>query len=142
MLDRNKTAEERALELEAAVKVLSEEKAELERRLAHHAFRSALVNKADLPKCASIACYNCKHVAYVYHPANGALYLLGCAKGGDVCGGFEHSPKDTGATEAIKETLLQLLRDQFPTLQGAVSDDCVYLPTPLCHEAESQKMDL
>lgn len=142
MLKRNKTAEGKVLELEAEVKALAEENAKLKNRFDHHVFRSALVDKADLPMCASIACYNCKHVAYVYHPANGALYLLGCAKGGNVCGGFEHSPKDAGAADAVKDALLQLLRYQFPELQGAVSADCVHLPTPLCHEEESQKTDL
>lgn len=54
---------------------------DLERKLAHHMKRIALMDATDLPKCKSVACYNCKHCAWLYNPGSTAIYLLGCGKG-------------------------------------------------------------
>ena len=53
---------------------------DLERKLAHHMKRIALMDATDLPKCKSVACYNCKHCAWLYNPGSTAIYLLGCGK--------------------------------------------------------------
>lgn len=52
----------------------------LKKELAHHKKRIALMDATDLPKCKSVACYNCKHCAWLYNPGSTAIYLLGCGK--------------------------------------------------------------
>lgn len=61
-------------------KQLKQRISQLEKEVAHHKKRTALVETADLPKCESVACYNCKYCTWLYHPGNGASYLLGCGK--------------------------------------------------------------
>lgn len=56
------------------------EEKDLKRQLAHHKKRIALMDATDLPKCKSVACYNCKHCAWLYNPGSTAIYLLGCGK--------------------------------------------------------------
>lgn len=58
----------------------AKEKKGLKRQLAHHKKRIALMDATDLPKCKSVACYNCKHCAWLYNPGSTAIYLLGCGK--------------------------------------------------------------
>ncbi len=58
----------------------AKEEKDLKRQLAHHKKRIALMDATDLPKCKSVACYNCKHCAWLYNPGSTAIYLLGCGK--------------------------------------------------------------
>lgn len=55
---------------------------ELEKELRNekfHSKRSALVDKANLPKCKSLACAGCRHIIYQHVPGLGTI-LLGCGK--------------------------------------------------------------
>lgn len=84
----------------------------------HHNRRSALVEKADLPPCKSLACYNCQHVVYM-PGVKGGVYLLGCGKDLD-CLNFEQ--KDVSKVcqaellEELQDYLQMQLLSQYPIL--------------------------
>lgn len=114
---------------------LKEENSALRRKiheLEHHERRSALVEKYDLPKCKSVACYNCKHCTFLYNPGSGALYLLGCGLGLS-CDGFTY-------TDANKPPLWEganaILRDEGLPQEcekGYLPDAVSSAPRPPCH---------
>lgn len=115
--------------------------AELEaqlKELRHHTLRSALVEKADLPKCKSPACYSCKHIVYVLNPTGGGLYLIGCGKA-LACSGFQAKEKTAEQAEAVKHTLYSMAKYYFPSLESFPIDDCVHIPQPPCHSAQDDK---
>ena len=114
---------------------LKEENSALRRKiheLEHHERRSALVEKANLPKCKSVACYNCEHCTFLYNPSNGALYLLGCGLGLS-CNEFVY-------TDANKPPLWEganaILRDEGLPQEcekGYLPDAVSSAPRPPCH---------
>lgn len=118
------------------VKELEAENEKLRKEVSHHKMRSALVEKAGLPKCKSTACYNCKYVSFMYNPGNGAMVLLGCgrdlASGG--CQGYEHTDENKGPVEEMKYRLLSMAKDYLPDQEVSLSPPCVHLPQPPCHE--------
>lgn len=103
--------------------------AALEEQLEGARRRAARIEKPDLPKCKSLACYNCKHIVYLESRETGAIYLLGCGKDFE-CKDFEHKggpPEWNEETEVLmakeeKELLLPVKR----TNQGAAA------PPPPC----------
>lgn len=105
------------------------------KREEHHNRRSALVEKADLPKCKSPACYSCKHIAYILHPGNGALYLIGCGKDLN-CPDFQEREESAESVETLRETLYSMVKYYFPDLKFSPAYDCVHIPPPPCHSAQ------
>lgn len=103
----------------------------LEKELAHHKKRTALMDAADLPKCKSVACYNCKHCAWLYNPGSTAIYLLGCGK--DLkCKDFEFTglnkpPAWDRANEAARKIA------GYPIGEEDFSDPVLDVPLPPCH---------
>lgn len=125
MLQTKKMLKQRIRDLESELK-----------EARHHILRSALVDAADLPQCKSKACYNCKYITFMYHPTNGAMYLLGCGKE-LACEDFEFTDANKPDWEARKEWLLWRLQVQFPSQSSTLCDSCVHAPLPPCHEEES-----
>lgn len=83
---------------------ISELEQELEKQMYHNR-RSALVEKANLPKCKSVACAGCDHI--VYQNVHGLGYiLLGCGKD-LVCPDFKEREDKIPINE-----LVQLLKRQ------------------------------
>lgn len=76
----------------------------------HHTRRGALVDKADLPKCKSLACYKCEHIVTAVSP-HGSLFLLGCGKDLD-CESFA-AIQDNLQTEDRKTLVQQGLTRQL-----------------------------
>lgn len=118
-------------------KQLKQRIAQLEKEVAHHKKRTALVETADLPKCESVACYNCKYCIWLYHPGNGASYLLGCGK--------EIACKDFQATDSnkppleVREDVMEFFSEiGLLSSQGGQVDDLNSLvlvsPLPPCHQ--------
>lgn len=100
---------------------LLQENADLKAQLAlanHNNRRSALIEKADLPPCKSLACYTCKHIAYIPGVKSG-VYLLGCGKDLDCP---EHEQQDESKVcpaellEELQDYLQTQLLSQFPIL--------------------------
>lgn len=119
-------------------KLLKERIKELEKQLRfeqHHTRLTALIEKANLPKCKSPACYSCKHIAYVLHPGNGGLYLIGCGKDLN-CPDFQPRQETAERAETLKETLYSMAKYYFPNLEAFPADDCVHIPQPPCHSAQ------
>ena len=88
--------------------------ADLERELntlRYHKMHSALVDKADLPKCKSIACAKCDHAVYLNVPGPGYM-LMGCGKDLN-CEDFKERPDCIPINKAI-----QLLIEQDLELQS------------------------
>jgi len=122
-------------------KRLKAEIARLQKEVAHHRLRSALVDKADLPKCKSVACYNCKYCTFLYNPSTSALYLLGCGK--DLtCKDFIFTDKNKPPLWEREEALIRMegKRESFESnpssnqaqnLNGAM----LVVPRPPCHSA-------
>lgn len=107
--------------------------AELEAALAHERSRSALMDAADLPKCKSIACYNCKNVVYVDIPETGEVFFLGCGK--------DHECKDFvykgGAPEWTKDkTVFMALGERRVLLLAKKENPCAAAPRPPCHDGK------
>lgn len=124
-------------------KQLKKRIAELEERIhaeQHHTRRSALIDEADLPKCKSTACYNCKYVSFAYHPGNGAMYLLGCGRDLALngCAGYEHTDANKGPIEEMRYRLLTMVKGYWPDQSTCLSPDCVHLPQPPCHERDRE----
>ena len=65
--------------------------------------RSAIIDKAALPKCKSIACSGCKHVV-VRYTTWGGWYVLGCGKD-NPCKDYEPTDITPEKAEAIREAL-------------------------------------
>lgn len=118
------------------MKQLKQRIAQLEKEVAHHKKRSALVETADLPKCESVACYNCKYCTWLYHPGNGASYLLGCGK--DIaCRDFQPTDSNKPPLE-VREDVMEFFSEiGLLSSQGGQVDDLNGLvlvsPLPPCH---------
>lgn len=67
--------------------------------------RSAVIDKAALPQCKSLACAGCKYVVGRYTIRNG-YYILGCGKD-NPCKEYEPSELTVEKVESIREALLQ-----------------------------------
>lgn len=67
--------------------------------------RSAIIDKAALPQCKSLACAGCKYVVGRYTIRNG-YYILGCGKD-NPCKEYEPSELTAEKVESIREALLQ-----------------------------------
>lgn len=65
--------------------------------------RSAVIDKAALPQCKSIACAGCKHVVARY-TTWGGWYILGCGKN-NPCEEYEPTDVTPEKAEAIREAL-------------------------------------
>ena len=78
-------SKEQILKLENENAKLKEQLEHLKNDVQHYRIRSALLDKTNLPKAKSVACYNCKYAAFVRYGKSG-LCFLGCgrslAKGG------------------------------------------------------------
>lgn len=121
MFKTRKQLKKRILDLEKELKVAK-----------HHNLRSALVEKADLPKCKSVACYNCKYVTFLYHPENGAMYLLGCGK--DLtCNDFVYTDKNKPPIFDREEELLTMVSISTECQEHCQSGPCLQIPRPPCH---------
>lgn len=118
-------------------KQLKQRIAQLEKEVAHHQKRTALVEAADLPKCESVACYNCKYCTWLYHPGNGASYLLGCGK--DIaCKDFQPTFSNKPPLE-VREDMMEFFSEiGLLSSQGGQVDDLNGLvltsPLPPCHQ--------
>ncbi len=106
----------------------------------HHIVRSALVERANLPPCKSVACYNCKFCTFLYHPTNGALYLLGCGK--DIrCDNFVY----TGTNKPDPKERFDCINYNSPLLQSEFFVDAyaeslqARVPPFDCFEQDSMK---
>ena len=105
--------------------------AELEAALAHERGRSALMDAADLPRCESIACYNCKNVVHVESASTGEIFLLGCGKN-ITCKDF--IPKG-GTPEWTKDkTVLMASGERRELLPVTQEPACAAAPRPPCHD--------
>lgn len=107
---------------------------DLERKLAHHMKRIALMDATDLPKCKSVACYNCKHCAWLYNPGSTAIYLLGCGKGLK-CKDFEFTglnkpPAWERANEVVRKITGYPIGEEED-----FSDPVLDVPLPPCHQS-------
>lgn len=100
------------------LKRISELERELEKEMYHNR-RSALVEKADLPQCESIACAGCARAVYQNVPGLGYI-LLGCGKD-LVCPCFEESQNKPSISEQV-----QLLTKEACNCNQ--SCDCVWNP--------------
>lgn len=125
----------RIKELERENELLKEKVAFLEKDVRHHRIRSALIDKTQLPKAKSVACYNCKYAAYVRYGTSG-LAFLGCgralAKGG--CDGFEYTNANRPNLDEISAYMATEGKDWQPS--QVLSQYCVRTnaQTPPCHE--------
>lgn len=108
---------------------------ELQRKircLEHDERRSALVQMADLPKCESVACYNCKYCSFLYNPGNGALYLLGCGR--DLkCKDFVCTDKNKPPVWERANALLSAEGKHQECEEGFLPDSVLVAPQPPCH---------
>lgn len=113
---------------------LKERITQLEKQLKweqHHTRRSALVDKADLPKCESQACYNCKNIVYLAVPTTGEVFLLGCGKN-LTCKDFVYV---NGKPIWAKEYELLRMGTDWPELElNSFQPPCVVVPRPPCHD--------
>ena len=109
------------------------EKEDMKRQLTHHKKRIALMDATDLPKCKSVACYNCKHCAWLYNPGSTAIYLLGCGKDLE-CKDFEFTglnkpPAWERANEMVRRTAGYPIGEE-----ENFSDPALDAPLPPCHQ--------
>lgn len=118
-------------------KYLKQRIAQLEKEVEHHRKRSALVEAADLPKCESVACYNCKYCTWLYHPGNGASYLLGCGKNIS-CKDFQSTDSNKPPLEARVDLMKCFIEKGFlssPAYQEFGTDGLALVsPLPSCHQ--------
>lgn len=118
-------------------KYLKQRIAQLEKEVEHHRKRSALVEAADLPKCESVACYNCKYCTWLYHPGNGASYLLGCGKNIS-CKDFQPTDSNKPPLEVRVDLMKCFIEKGFlssPAYQEFGTDGLVLVsPLPSCHQ--------
>ena len=95
------------------IKELEQENASLKERIEylkkdvqHYRIRSALLDKTNLPKAKSVACYNCKYAAF-----------LGCgralAKGG--CDGYEYTDANRPNLDEIRDYMVTEGKDWQPS---------------------------
>lgn len=125
----------RIKELEKENELLKEKIAFLEKDVRHHRIRSALIDKTQLPKAKSVACYNCKYAAYVRYGTSG-LAFLGCgralAKGG--CDGFEYTDANRPSLEEIGYFMATEGKDWQPSQVLSQYGVRTNAQTPPCHE--------
>lgn len=125
----------RIKELEQENELLKEKVAFLEKDVRHHRIRSALIDKTQLPKAKSVACYNCKYAAYVRYGTSG-LAFLGCgralAKGG--CDGFEYTNANRPNLDEISAYMATEGKDWQPSQVLSQSGVRANAQTPPCHE--------
>lgn len=101
-------------------------------RLEHDRRRSALIQTADLPKCKSVACYNCKYCSFIYNPGNGALYLLGCGR--DLkCKDFVFTDKNKPPVWERANALLSAAGKALECEEGYLPGSVLVAPQPPCH---------
>lgn len=69
--------------------------------------RSAFIERAELPRCKSLACVNCEYIVYASAPLYGNSYVVGCGKN-NPCADYkkksEHIPFDV-KKKALQEAL-------------------------------------
>lgn len=125
----------RIKELEQENELLKEKVAFLEKDVRHHRIRSALIDKTQLPKAKSVACYNCKYAAYVRYGTSG-LAFLGCgralAKGG--CDGFEYTIANRPNLDEISAYMATEGKDWQPSQVLSQYGVRSNAQTPPCHE--------
>ena len=106
----------RITEIEKENAALKASIANLKKDVQHYRIRSALIDKNQLPKAKSVACYNCKYAAYVRYGTSG-LAFLGCgralAKGG--CNGFEYTDANRPSLEEIGYFMVTEGKDWQPS---------------------------
>lgn len=125
----------RIKELEQENETLKKRISDLENSVKHHRIRSALIDKTQLPKAKSVACYNCKYAAYVRYGKSG-LAFLGCgralAKGG--CDGFEYTDANRPSLEEIGYFMATEGKDWQPSQVLSQYGVLANAQTPPCHE--------
>lgn len=108
--------EKRITELEGENAALKASIANLKKDVQHYRIRSALLDKTNLPKAKSVACYNCKYAAYVRYGECGVVFL-GCgralAKGG--CDGYEYTDANRPNLEEIRDYMVTEGKDWQPS---------------------------
>ena len=105
---------------------------QLKREIAHHRQRTALVEAADLPKCKSVACYNCRYCAWLYNPGTGSIYLLGCGK--DLkCADFDFTELNKPPAWERANVLSREITGIPLGEQEDFSDPALNVPPPQCH---------
>lgn len=121
-------------------KQLKQQIERLEKEVAHHKLRTALVDTAGLPKCKSVACYNCKYCTFLYNPGSAALYLLGCGKNIS-CELFEATDKNKPPLkERLDEVARMCANEEYnltilrKTPKSSPDDLVLMSPLPPCHQ--------
>ena len=124
------------------IKELEQENASLKERIEylkkdvqHYRIRSALLDKTNLPKAKSVACYNCNYAAFVRYGKSG-LCFLGCgrslAKGG--CNDYEHTDYNKVDLDEMWDYLVRLGKDYYPSQVLSQTCEREQLQKPPCHE--------
>ena len=109
-------SKEQILKLENENAKLKEQLEHLKNDVQHYRIRSALLDKTNLPKAKSVACYNCKYAAYVRYGECGVVFL-GCgralAKGG--CDGYEYTDANRPNLDEIRDYMVTEGKDWQPS---------------------------
>lgn len=125
----------RITELERENAALKASIANLKKDVQHYRIRSALLDKTNLPKAKSVACYNCKYAAYVRYGECGVAFL-GCgralAKGG--CDGYEYTDANRPNLDEIRDYIVTEGKDWQPSQVLSQSGAHANAHTPPCLE--------
>ncbi len=125
----------RITELERENAALKASIANLKKDVQHYRIRSALLDKTNLPKAKSVACYNCKYAAYVRYGECGVAFL-GCgralAKGG--CDGYEYTVANRPNLEEIRDYMVTEGKDWKPSQVLSQYGDYANAQVPPCLE--------
>ena len=125
----------RIAELEQENAALKASIANLKEDVQHYRIRSALLDKTNLPKAKSVACYNCKYAAYVRYGECGVAFL-GCgralAKGG--CDGYEYTDANRPNLEEIRDYMVTEGKDWQPSQVLSRYGDHANAQVPPCLE--------
>ena len=128
-------SKEQILKLENENAKLKEQLEHLKNDVQHYRIRSALLDKTNLPKAKSVACYNCKYAAFVRYGKSG-LCFLGCrrslAKGG--CNDYEHTDYNKVDLDEMWDYLVRLGKDYYPSQVLSQTCEREQLQKPPCHE--------
>lgn len=125
----------RITELERENAALKASIANLKKDVQHYRIRSALLDKTNLPKAKSVACYNCKYAAYVRYGECGVAFL-GCgralAKGG--CDGYEYTGANRPNLDEIRDYMVTEGKDWKPSQVLSQYGDHANAQVPPCLE--------
>lgn len=128
-------SKEQILKLENENAKLKEQLEHLKNDVQHYRIRSALLDKTNLPKAKSVACYNCKYAAFVRYGKSG-LCFLGCgrslAKGG--CDGYEYTDANRPNLDEIQDYMVTEGKDWQPSQVLSQTCEREQLQKPPCHE--------